>query len=221
MRKDVTAKMENVTQHNPVTHPLFLKGCGCDDVTEGKPRKLARKLRRAISKGLRFDVLNRDGFKCRYCGASQKDGATLHIDHVVAVARGGKNEIGNLVTACAACNLGKSAKPLVAIPQDPPQAIPLEGQKLPQTYGLSFRDNGVCNWQFVIDGMSEHAAKITTFSWMDGTDYSTEHVSRKFLEESCLLFADHASFIRAADYWGGWDVTGERRNPKFCREGAK
>lgn len=65
--------------------------------------------RKSISKSLRFDVLNRDGFKCRYCGATS-DMATLHIDHVLPVALGGTNDFDNLVTACAPCNLGKSAK---------------------------------------------------------------------------------------------------------------
>lgn len=69
--------------------------------------------RKKISKAVRFDVFNRDGFKCRYCGRSQEDGAVLHLDHVLAVARGGGNDAANLVTACADCNLGKSDKKLL------------------------------------------------------------------------------------------------------------
>lgn len=62
-----------------------------------------------ISKGLRFDVLNRDGFKCKYCGITAEFSA-LHVDHKVPVALGGSNDIDNLVTACVACNLGKRTK---------------------------------------------------------------------------------------------------------------
>ncbi len=55
---------------------------------------------------VRFAVLNRDGFSCRYCGRSAPD-VDLHVDHVIPVARGGTNDLDNLVTACADCNLGK------------------------------------------------------------------------------------------------------------------
>lgn len=64
--------------------------------------------RRSIGKRLRFAILSRDGFRCRYCGTSAETSA-LHIDHVVPVSRGGKNDASNLVAACADCNLGKAA----------------------------------------------------------------------------------------------------------------
>lgn len=69
--------------------------------------------REPIPAGLRFAVLNRDGFRCAYCGRGKADGVLLHIDHLVPVARGGRSELDNLVTACASCNLGKSAQDLV------------------------------------------------------------------------------------------------------------
>ena len=43
--------------------------------------------------------------RCAYCGAPSE-----HIDHVTPLARGGRHSIGNLVGACAACNLSKSKK---------------------------------------------------------------------------------------------------------------
>jgi hypothetical protein len=60
-----------------------------------------------IGKRLRFEVLKRDGFRCRYCGASADD-ARLEVDHVIARANGGGNDATNLATACKACNSGKS-----------------------------------------------------------------------------------------------------------------
>ena len=45
---------------------------------------------------LRYQVLRRDGFKCVLCGASSKDGVTLHVDHIKPVSKGGKSEISNL-----------------------------------------------------------------------------------------------------------------------------
>lgn len=61
----------------------------------------------AISKRLRFEILRRDAFTCRYCGS----GANLTVDHVVPTALGGSDEPENLTTACADCNSGKSATP--------------------------------------------------------------------------------------------------------------
>ena len=61
-----------------------------------------------VSKRLRFEILRRDNYTCRYCGASAPD-VVLHVDHVLAEALGGKNEASNLITACEDCNLGKSA----------------------------------------------------------------------------------------------------------------
>lgn len=60
-----------------------------------------------ISKELRWRVLERDNFTCRYCGQSAPD-VVLHVDHIVPIAEGGNTIEANLVTACAACNLGKS-----------------------------------------------------------------------------------------------------------------
>lgn len=70
-------------------------------------------MRKPIPKGMRFDVLKRDNFTCRYCGA-QPPAVVLHLDHVKAVANGGLNERENLVTACLACNIGKGVKDAAA-----------------------------------------------------------------------------------------------------------
>lgn len=58
--------------------------------------------------GLRFTVLTRDNYTCRYCGAQAPD-VKLHVDHVVPKSRGGLDEMANLVTACQRCNQGKHA----------------------------------------------------------------------------------------------------------------
>lgn len=67
--------------------------------------------RKGLTKKLRFEVFKRDSFKCQYCGASAPD-VLLHADHIKPVAKGGVNDITNLITACLPCNLGKSDKPL-------------------------------------------------------------------------------------------------------------
>lgn len=69
--------------------------------------------RKALSKGLRFEIFKRDHFTCQYCGA-QPPKVVLVIDHIVPVASGGDNDISNLLAACEACNLGKTDKSLTA-----------------------------------------------------------------------------------------------------------
>lgn len=64
---------------------------------------------RNISKSLRFDVFQRDGHTCQYCGRKPPD-VELEIDHLLPVAEGGTDEFDNLVTSCFDCNRGKSAK---------------------------------------------------------------------------------------------------------------
>lgn len=65
----------------------------------------------SVSTRLRFEVLKRDGFRCRYCGTTALE-SPLHVDHVIAQADGGGDDPTNLVAASASCNLGKSDKPL-------------------------------------------------------------------------------------------------------------
>lgn len=56
----------------------------------------------------RFQVFSRDNFKCVYCGRNPIDHNTvLEIEHVHPKAKGGRDSVGNLVTACWECNRGK------------------------------------------------------------------------------------------------------------------
>ena len=57
-------------------------------------------------KAQRIRVLRRDAHTCYYCG---DDNAT-HVDHVIAKANGGGDEMDNLVAACARCNQLKGTK---------------------------------------------------------------------------------------------------------------
>lgn len=59
----------------------------------------------------RFKILNRDGFRCRYCGRSpSKDpDVVLHVDHIHPRAKGGGWSDENLAASCRECNLGKSS----------------------------------------------------------------------------------------------------------------
>lgn len=65
---------------------------------------------KGVNKRLRFEVFRRDGYACRYCGRSAKDGMVLEPDHVISVEEGGSDDISNLVTSCFDCNRGKGGK---------------------------------------------------------------------------------------------------------------
>jgi len=72
---------------------------------------MARKQRAGLSAKVRFEVFKRDSFKCQYCGASAPE-VVLRVDHIKPVAKGGENDLMNLVTACFGCNAGKSDREL-------------------------------------------------------------------------------------------------------------
>ena len=65
-------------------------------------------MRKAISTKVRFEVFKRHSFKCYYCGVPGSK-TELECDHLIPVAKGGTNDLHNLVPACAECNSGKRA----------------------------------------------------------------------------------------------------------------
>lgn len=62
--------------------------------------------REGLSKKTRFEVFKRDKFTCQYCGRMAPD-VILEVDHLNPVAKGGDNDILNLITSCRDCNRGK------------------------------------------------------------------------------------------------------------------
>jgi len=61
----------------------------------------------------RFLILERDNFKCVYCGKSSiEDGVKLHVDHIIPIYLGGSSDLDNLITSCEECNISKKAKSL-------------------------------------------------------------------------------------------------------------
>jgi hypothetical protein len=71
-----------------------------------------------IRLGLRYNVLQRDRFRCVICGRSPAThiGVVLHVDHVLAWAKGGKTILENLRSTCSDCNLGKGPQHEVGFP---------------------------------------------------------------------------------------------------------
>jgi hypothetical protein len=58
---------------------------------------------------LRFEILERDHFRCQYCGRSPRTdlNVILQIDHVIPLAKDGDWSPENLIASCIECNLGK------------------------------------------------------------------------------------------------------------------
>ncbi|OQX01521.1 MAG: hypothetical protein BWK80_59790 [Desulfobacteraceae bacterium IS3] len=59
---------------------------------------------------IRWQVFQRDKWKCVSCGRSAANDVILHVDHIVPRSKGGKDELDNYQTLCHICNIGKSNK---------------------------------------------------------------------------------------------------------------
>lgn len=70
---------------------------------------LCRVERGKVSNKMRFSIYERDGYRCRRCGISEGY-ATLEIDHIIPISKGGKSTYDNLQTLCRACNYEKGNK---------------------------------------------------------------------------------------------------------------
>ncbi|MBA2244538.1 MAG: HNH endonuclease [Gemmatimonadetes bacterium] len=69
---------------------------------------------------LRQRILERDGYRCVYCG-QHYPGDHLTLDHVEPRLRGGDWSEGNLVSACCDCNARKGSLPAWAFLADHPE----------------------------------------------------------------------------------------------------
>lgn len=58
----------------------------------------------------RWQVFQRDNWKCVSCGRTSDDGIILHVDHIIPRSKGGLDLLNNYQTLCNICNIGKSNK---------------------------------------------------------------------------------------------------------------
>lgn len=61
-----------------------------------------------VMPALRWQVFQRDRWKCVACGRSSHDDVILHVDHILPRSRGGTDSLDNFQTLCDRCNIGKS-----------------------------------------------------------------------------------------------------------------
>jgi len=95
-------KMHPVTTERGVMFQALKLGfISQDELDEyDKQRKKTRAKKNYVPKSVRAAVLQRDGYKCLLCGATQD----LTIDHIVSVDKGGSSDIDNLQTLCHHCD---------------------------------------------------------------------------------------------------------------------
>ncbi len=130
-----------------------------------------------ISKRVRYEVLRRDDFRCRYCGRRAPD-VELHVDHLIPKAWGGTDAKWNLATACQDCNIAKSDTPapqwlLMEVRDD--EAVNLHGQV------------AKCQWChapfLVAEGLVEEAdmcdacMSLSIHEFIRGLDYGKTHAT--------------------------------------------
>lgn len=134
-----------------------------------------------IPQSIRFNVLRRDNFTCRYCGRSSPD-VILHCDHAVSVKEGGDDSEGNLITACVDCNLGKSSKSVNPTTETP------EVKGIIGLWGHTYEDK-ILEWQFkIIRQIDEETYLCQLFSWMDGSPTESKPITKNDLYNTCKLY---------------------------------
>jgi hypothetical protein len=60
-----------------------------------------------VMPAIRWQVFQRDQWKCVSCGRNSHSGAILHVDHIIPRSRGGPDTLDNYQTLCDVCNIGK------------------------------------------------------------------------------------------------------------------
>ena len=96
---------------NPAKYKAIEKQWRLDNPEKNREKLLRRRVSLAGNGVFRVtakDIKQILSKPCFYCG-SKSD----HIDHVLPISRGGRHSVGNLVAACAKCNLSKSDKFIV------------------------------------------------------------------------------------------------------------
>jgi hypothetical protein len=115
----------------------------------------------AIPKSVRFEVFKRDSFKCQYCGRSAPE-VVLHVDHIEAVAKGGDNDITNLITSCEPCNLGKGARRL-----DDSTAVQKAKAQLDELQERREQLEMLMAWRTGLRDISEDATQRAVIYWLE------------------------------------------------------
>jgi len=107
---DIFDKLTSMVKFSDL--PLYAEEEPKIELAEDEKVILSRNIdeKNVVRAGIRWQVFERDNFKCVACGNSAADGAILHVDHIMPRSKGGKDEMDNYQTLCHTCNIGKSNK---------------------------------------------------------------------------------------------------------------
>lgn len=134
--------------------------------------------RKPIGKKARFEIFKRDRFTCQYCGASAPD-VILHVDHIDPVAKGGGNDILNLVTSCADCNSGKSDRRL-----DDHSELARQRAQLEELSARREQLEGMIRWREGLKSIDDSSASAAFDAWEQAvspfglTDYGRAEIRK-------------------------------------------
>lgn len=81
----------------------------CEQAAHNATRKASWKVGSRQERVSRAFIIERDGSMCHICG-KKCEPEEIHLDHVVALAKGGTHEPENIKVSCARCNLSKGAR---------------------------------------------------------------------------------------------------------------
>jgi hypothetical protein len=108
--KDIFEKLTSMVKYKDI--PEYIENEPKIELTKEEGKSLLSKNidDNNIKAGIRWQVFERDDFRCVACGVSAADGAILHVDHIMPRSKGGKDLMENYQTLCHRCNIGKSNK---------------------------------------------------------------------------------------------------------------
>lgn len=96
--------IDKLSENEPTSDELTFNRSD-DDLARAK---VAAEQRVRVMPSIRWQVFQRDNWKCVACGRNSHDNIILHIDHIIARSKGGKDTLDNYQTLCNLCNIGKS-----------------------------------------------------------------------------------------------------------------
>lgn len=156
--------------------------------------------RKPISKKLRFEVFKRDSFRCQYCGRSAPD-VILEVDHIVPVAKGGKNDVMNLITSCRDCNRGKGKKMLTeneVMAKQKAQLDELNERREQMEMMIKWRTDLKSIERQQVDAILERITELSGFACLDGDDTTILKYIKRFSFQE-VYDAVEISFLRYID----------------------
>jgi hypothetical protein len=109
-KKDVISFLEFITSETKRLEVLRTQIMFFMDMIDGERHKgftLGNNNTVGINLSRRFDILQKYGFKCKYCGRKAGE-VELELEHIIPKCRGGTDIESNLAPACRDCNRGKA-----------------------------------------------------------------------------------------------------------------